>query len=128
MKNNKSVGVIAGNFDVIHPGYIKMFNEMRIHVDEIHVFLHINPSLERKEKIKPVLSEFDRVETLLALKGVNNVSSYQTENELKKQVKGNFERFIQIGCYKGLRVTHHLPLRGQRTHTNAKSAKKLVRP
>ena len=53
---------------------------------------------------------------------------YLTENELKKQVKGNFERFIQIGCYKGLRVTQHLPLRGQRTHTNAKSAKKLVRP
>ena len=53
---------------------------------------------------------------------------YLTENELKKQVKGNFARFIQIGCYKGLRVTQHLPLRGQRTHTNAKSAKKLVRP
>lgn len=84
MINKKSVGIIAGNFDVIHPGYIKMFNEMRVHVDEIHVFLHINPSLERKDKIEPVLSELDRTYTLLALKGVKNVSSYQTENDLTK--------------------------------------------
>ena len=75
-------GIIAGNFDVIHPGYIEMFNEMKKHVSEIHVLLHIDPSLNRPEKIKPLLSVTDRKNTLMALKGVTEVSSYNTEQEL----------------------------------------------
>ena len=63
-------GIIAGNFDVIHPGYIEMFNDMKKHVSEIHVLLHIDPSLNRPEKIKPLLSVNDRKNTLMALKGV----------------------------------------------------------
>jgi len=76
------IGIIAGNFDVIHPGYIEMFNEMKKHVNEIHVLLHIDPSLNRPEKIKPLLSVTDRKNTLMALKGVTEVSSYNTEQEL----------------------------------------------
>ena len=75
-------GIIAGNFDVIHPGYIEMFNEMKKHVNEIHVLLHIDPSLNRPEKIKPLLSVTDRKNTLMALKGVTEVSSYNSEEEL----------------------------------------------
>ena len=75
-------GIIAGNFDVIHPGYIEMFNEMKKHVSEIHVLLHIDPSLNRPEKIKPLLSVTDRKNTLMALKGITQVSSYNTEQEL----------------------------------------------
>ena len=43
VKKIKMTGIIAGNFDVIHPGYIHMFNEMQKCVDEIHVLLHIDP-------------------------------------------------------------------------------------
>jgi len=75
-------GIIAGNFDVIHPGYIEMFNDMKKHVSEIHVLLHIDPSLNRPEKIKPLLSVTDRKNTLMALKRVTEVSSYNTEQEL----------------------------------------------
>ena len=75
-------GIIAGNFDVIHPGYIEMFNEMKKHVNEIHVLLHNDPSLNIPEKIKPLLSVTDRKNTLMALKGVTEVSSYNTEQEL----------------------------------------------
>ena len=75
-------GIIAGNFDVIHPGYIEMFNDMKKHVSEIHALLHIDPSLNRPEKIKPLLSVTDRKNTLMALKGVTEVSSYNTEQEL----------------------------------------------
>ena len=75
-------GIIAGNFDVIHPGYIEMFNEMKRHVDKIHVLLHIDPSLNRPEKIKPLLSTTERKMTLMALKGITEVSSYNTEEEL----------------------------------------------
>ena len=79
-------GIIAGNFDVIHPGYIEMFNEMKKHVDEIHVLLHIDPSLYRAEKIKPLLSVKDRKITLMALKGIINVSPYNSEDELSKLI------------------------------------------
>ena len=78
----KITAIIAGNFDVIHPGYIEMFNDMKKHVSEIHVLLHIDPSLNRPEKIKPLLSVTDRKNTLMALKGVTEVSSYNTEQEL----------------------------------------------
>jgi glycerol-3-phosphate cytidylyltransferase len=74
--------IIAGNFDVIHPGYIEMFNEMKKHVNEIHVLLHIDSSLNRPEKIKPLLSVRDRKMTLMALKGITQVSSYNTEQDL----------------------------------------------
>ena len=79
-------GIIAGNFDIIHPGYILMFNEMKKHVNEIHVLLHIDPSLDRQEKNKPLLSVKDRKMTLLALKGITNVSSYNSEEELLKLI------------------------------------------
>ena len=79
-------GIIAGNFDVIHPGYIEMFNEMKKHVNEIHVLLHIDPSLNRPEKIKPLLSILDRRMTLMALKGITKVSSYNSEEELFKLI------------------------------------------
>ena len=79
-------GIIAGNFDVIHPGYIEMFNEMKKHVNEIHVLLHIDPSLNRPEKIKPILSVTDRKNTLMALKGITEVSSYNSEEELLKLI------------------------------------------
>ena len=75
-------GIIAGNFDVIHPGYIDMFNEMKTYVDEIHVLLHIDPSINRPEKIKPILSVKERKMTLMAIKGITEVSSYNTEKEL----------------------------------------------
>ena len=79
-------GIIAGNFDVIHPGYIDMFNEMKTYVDEIHVLLHIDPSINRPEKIKPILSVKERKMTLMALKGITEVSSYNSEEELLKLI------------------------------------------
>jgi len=79
-------GIIAGNFDVIHPGYIEMFNEMKKYVNEIHVLLHIDPSFDRPEKIKPLLSVTERKMTLMALKGITEVSSYNSEEELLKLI------------------------------------------
>ena len=79
-------GIIAGNFDIIHPGYIHMFNEMKKHVGKIHVLLHIDPSLNRPVKIKPLLSVKERKMTLIALKGITEVSSYNSEEELLKLI------------------------------------------
>ena len=52
-------GVICGNFDVMHPGYIKMFKECADNCDCLVVMLHSDPSIERPQKIKPILSVED---------------------------------------------------------------------
>ena len=52
----KNTGVIAGNFDVIHPGYIHLFNECKEFCTELIILLHEDPSIERPEKLKPILN------------------------------------------------------------------------
>ena len=68
-------GVIAGNFDVLHPGYVDMFKEMRQHCDVLVVLLHEDPTLERPNKLKPVLSVAERVFILKELKIADDVWS-----------------------------------------------------
>lgn len=89
-------GVIAGNFDVIHPGYIAMFKEMKKHCDCLIVLLHTDPSIERPEKLKPVLSSDDRKEILESLKYVDDVIRYTYEEQLLDLLKiGEFDiRFL----------------------------------
>jgi glycerol-3-phosphate cytidylyltransferase len=77
-------GVIAGNFDVIHPGYIKMFKDCKENSDLFIVLLHDDPSFERPEKLKPVLSLEERIETLSAIRYIDEIMVYRTEKELYK--------------------------------------------
>ncbi len=46
---------------------------------------------------------------------------YRVEGELRKEVNFNIKRLIEIGSYRGLRHRHGLPVRGQRTRTNART-------
>ncbi|MFC2068331.1 30S ribosomal protein S13 [Chloroflexota bacterium] len=46
---------------------------------------------------------------------------YKVEGELRKEVNLNIKRLIEIGSYRGLRHRHSLPVRGQRTRTNART-------
>ena len=48
---------------------------------------------------------------------------YKTEGQLKAEVQTNIKRLMDIGCYRGLRHRKGLPLRGQRTRTNARTRK-----
>ena len=79
---NKSTGVIAGNFDVIHPGYIYMFDECKKHCDILLLLLHEDPSIERPEKIKPILNLNERDMILSSLKQIDRIITYQIESEL----------------------------------------------
>jgi len=45
------------------------------------------------------------------------------EGDLRRKVSSNIKRLIDIGCYRGIRHVRKLPVRGQRTHTNAKTRK-----
>ena len=50
---------------------------------------------------------------------------YKVEGELRKEVAMNIKRLIDVGCYRGMRHIQGLPVRGQRTRTNARSRKGL---
>jgi small subunit ribosomal protein S13 len=50
-------------------------------------------------------------------------SGYQVEGDLRAQVSINIKRLVDIGCYRGLRHRKGLPVRGQRTKTNARTRK-----
>ena len=89
-------GVICGNFDVMHPGYIKMFKECAANCDCLIVLLHTDPSIERPHKLKPILSVEERTEMLLELKSVCGVHIYTYEAQLLDLLKmGEFNvRFL----------------------------------
>ncbi len=48
---------------------------------------------------------------------------YKVEGDLRREVQQNIKRKIEIGCYQGIRHRRGLPVRGQRTHTNARTRK-----
>lgn len=48
---------------------------------------------------------------------------YRVEGDLRREVSMNIKRLMDIGCYRGLRHRRGLPVRGQRTHTNARTHK-----
>jgi small subunit ribosomal protein S13 len=50
-------------------------------------------------------------------------SDYKVEGELRTQVSMNIKRLMDLGCYRGLRHRKSLPVRGQRTSTNARTRK-----
>ena len=48
---------------------------------------------------------------------------YQVEGDLRRELAMNVKRLMDLGCYRGLRHRRGLPVRGQRTHTNARTRK-----
>jgi small subunit ribosomal protein S13 len=53
---------------------------------------------------------------------------YVVEGDLRREVAMNIKRLMDLGCYRGLRHRRGLPVRGQRTHTNARTRKGPARP
>jgi small subunit ribosomal protein S13 len=60
--------------------------------------------------------ELNRIRTIIDQQGL-------VEGDLRKQVQLDIKRLMDIGCYRGLRHRKGLPVRGQRTHTNARTRK-----
>jgi small subunit ribosomal protein S13 len=53
---------------------------------------------------------------------------HKIEGDLRREVAMNIKRLMDLGCYRGLRHRRGLPVRGQRTHTNARTRKGRARP
>jgi small subunit ribosomal protein S13 len=50
-------------------------------------------------------------------------ANYTVEGDLRRETQMNIKRLMDLGCYRGLRHRRNLPVRGQRTHTNARTRK-----
>ncbi len=50
-------------------------------------------------------------------------ANFKVEGDLRREVQQNIKRLMDLGCYRGLRHRKGLPVRGQRTHTNARTRK-----
>lgn len=85
--DKKIVGFTAGNFDIIHPGYVYTFQAAKKHCDYFMVFLQNDPSLDRENKYSPVVPRAERYNTLMELESVDAVYCYQTEDELYELIQ-----------------------------------------
>ncbi len=67
------------------------------------------------------VNELTDEETLKIRELIDN--NYRVEGDLRREVSLNIKRLMDLGCYRGLRHRKGLPVRGQRTHTNARTRK-----
>jgi glycerol-3-phosphate cytidylyltransferase len=87
MTKKEIIGFTAGNFDLLHPGYIITFEEAKRHCDKFVVLLQRDPSLTRFSKYKPVIPLYDRYKALMSIKYIDDVYIYQSEEELYKLIE-----------------------------------------
>lgn len=109
----KRVGFVASTFDLIHPGYVLMFQDARQHCDYLIAALHENPALERPSKNAPVQSVQERKIVLEACRYVDEVLTYATEKDLEKILVERQPDVRILGTdWKGKRFTgDHLPIK-----------------
>ena len=72
------------------------------------------------------VNDLSDVEVLAIREHIDN--NVQVEGYLRREVAVNIKRLMDLGCYRGLRHRRGLPVRGQRTHTNARTRKGKAKP
>ena len=100
--------------------------DKRIEIGLTYVFgigrsrsLHILNELDIDYNIK--VRELSDAEVLRIRQFID--ANYTVEGDLRREVQMNVKRLMDLGCYRGLRHRRNLPVRGQRTHTNARTRK-----
>ncbi len=87
----------------------------------------IGATTAREIVVKANISPTKRVDELTdtELKAIREIldADYKVEGDLRREVQMNIKRLMDLGCYRGLRHRKGLPVRGQRTHTNARTRK-----
>jgi glycerol-3-phosphate cytidylyltransferase len=76
------IGFVAGTFDLLHAGHVHLLKQCRMQCDTLIVGLHVDPSIERKEKHKPIESILEREIRLKGCKYVDQIVVYETEADL----------------------------------------------
>ncbi len=86
-------------------------------LEEAAVSLNRNHKELAAKKVRELTEdELSRIRTIIEREG-------DVEGDLRKKIQLDVKRLIEIGCYRGLRHRRGLPVRGQRTHTNARTRK-----
>ena len=99
-------------------------------VESLTYIYGIGRSTSEKILAKTGISEDIRVKDLTedqvnAIR--NEIDAIKVEGDLRREVQLNIKRLMEIGCYRGIRHRRGLPVRGQRTKTNARTRKGPVR-
>jgi len=76
------IGFTCGAFDLLHAGHIVMLEESRSQCDYLIVGLQTDPTIDRPEKNKPIQSVYERFVQLDAVKYIDNIIPYDTEESL----------------------------------------------
>lgn len=107
------VGFTCGSFDLLHAGHALMLEEAKSHCDRLVVGLQIDPTIDRPEKNKPIMSLEERITMLKSIKWVDEVCIYSTEAELVQLLKSLRPDVRIIGSdWKGKQFTgFELPIR-----------------
>lgn len=87
-------GIVAGAFDLIHPGYVRMFRDSKKYCNHLTIALHEDPSTERPQKIKPVHSLEEREEILRSIEYIDDVIVYDKEEDFLSYLSEYDIRFI----------------------------------
>lgn len=81
-KQNRIVGITCSTFDLLHTGHIIMLEECKKYCNFLICALQVDPTIDRKEKNKPIQSLVERYIQLDAVKFVDKIIPYSTEEEL----------------------------------------------
>lgn len=82
MSKNKIIGITASCFDLCHPGHLEMLKYCKKYCNYLIVLLQTDPSIDRKEKRKPIETIYERYVRLKNCKWVDEIIPYDTENDL----------------------------------------------
>lgn len=105
-------GVVVPQYKHIEIALTTIFGIGRVRARNICLAIGVPPST-LMESLSPEMVERLRAE----------VDKYVIEGDLRREVSMNIKRLIDLGCYRGIRHRHGLPVRGQRTRTNARTRK-----
>ena len=75
-------GFTCGGFDLLHAGHVVMLKEAKQNCDHLIVGLQTDPTIDRKDKNKPIQSIYERYMQLQAIKYVDEILPYDTEQSL----------------------------------------------
>ncbi|MHB0928875.1 MAG: 30S ribosomal protein S13 [Candidatus Nanopelagicales bacterium] len=107
------VGVDLPRDKRVEVGLTYIYGVGRTRADETLAATGINPDTRVKD-----LTDEELVKLRDYLEG-----NFKLEGDLRREVQADIRRKVEIGCYQGIRHRRGLPVRGQRTHTNARTRK-----
>ncbi len=87
MSSNKTIGFTCSAFDLLHAGHILMLKDAKKQCDYLIAGLQTDPSIDRKEKNKPIQSLEERKIQLQAVKYIDEIIIYSSEKELYDLIK-----------------------------------------